>query len=177
MYYFALVCSRPIDRTIRYRRRFQQLDEWRTKLFCPEHAIQCGRQDVTKDRESDKRRRKRRDEKKTSRSKFMKKARSVALTAGNAASSGTIFCWTQVPACSARDSVEPTSGEIMYGSSALAAISYISILQCFNDAWLCLWTRMFVSRMRWLLFVVVLFWLLSDESQSWSHITSRFFKK
>lgn len=45
-----------------------------------------------------------------------------------AASSGTIFCWTQVPASNAPESVAvPTSGEIMYGSSALAAISYTHI--------------------------------------------------
>jgi hypothetical protein len=39
----------------------------------------------------EKERKEKEEEEKTSRSKFMKKARSVALTAGNA-SSGTIFC-------------------------------------------------------------------------------------
>ena len=113
--------------TIRYRWRFQQLDEWRAKeiLLSASRYTETMMEETRRDKRG--RATKEDEEERGEKESFkVHEKHERVLTAENA-SSGTIFCWTQVPASIGQKIVVPTSGEIMYGPSALAAISYIII--------------------------------------------------
>lgn len=71
MDYFALVCFPPIDRAIRYRWRFQQLDEWRTRenSFVRSTLFNVGDKTWQKQRERQRSRWRKRERKKKKKKK------------------------------------------------------------------------------------------------------------